>query len=266
MDKIGLIAGSGNFPLLLAREASRRGVEVVAVGIKGETYSELEGMVERFYWTKLGQFTKLIRYLKSEDVNQIVMAGQIKHVQIFNQLALDLKALSLFKKLKDKKADTILKGVVEAFEDEGIKVLPSNIFLSHLMPDKGILTKTGPSKDEEKDISFGTQIAKGIAGLDIGQTVVVKNKSVVAVEAMEGTDETIRRGGNIGGKGIVVVKVSKPNQDIRFDIPVIGLKTVQIMLEAGASALAIDAQNCLFFDQEEALTIANEHNICILAQ
>ena len=169
-------------------------------------------------------------------------------------------------KFNNKKADTLLGGVVKILEDEGIKILPSTTFLAHLLPSKGILTQKTPSKTIQKDISFGTEIAKGIARLDIGQTVVVKNGSVVAVEAMEGTDETIKRAGIIGGKGIVVVKVSKPKQDFRFDVPVIGLKTIQTMADASASAMAIDAEKTLFFDQEEAISMANQHQICIMAQ
>jgi len=265
-DRIGLISGNGNFPILCATEAKKRGVKVVAVGIKGETDPGLEALVDRFYWINLGELTKLIRFLKKEGVTKALMVGQIRHVSIFKQLSLDIKALSLLMKLKNKKADTLLGGVVQVLEKEGISILPSTTFLSHLLPPQGIMTRTPPTKAIKKDISFGTEIAKGIAGLDIGQTVVVKNRSVVAVEAMEGTDETIRRGGIIGGRGTVVVKVSKPRQDVRFDVPVVGLKTIQTMAEAGASALALDASKTLFFDQEEALPMADKHQICIIAQ
>lgn len=266
MDKIGLIAGNGMFPIFFAQEAIKRKIEIVGIGIKGETDPRLEDMVQSFYWLNLGQLTKLINSLKKEDVSKAVMVGQIKHVNIFKHLALDLKALSLLKKLRDKKADTILGAVVDMLEKEGIEILPSTTFLSSLIPKKGIITKRTPTDEEEKDIAFGTKIAKGIAGLDIGQTVVVKNRSVVAVEAMEGTDETIMRGGRIGGKGIVVVKVSKPEQDIRFDVPVIGLKTLQTMIEAGASVLALDADKSIIFDQEEILTLSDRYGICIKAQ
>ena len=265
-DKIGIIAGNGNFPILCAKEASKKGAKVIAIGIRGETEPLLEELADRFFWINLGELTKLIDCLKSEGVTKALMVGQIKHVSIFKQLSLDLKAISLMMKLNNKKADSLLGGVVKILEDEGIKILPSTTFLTHLLPPKGILTQKTPSKTIQKDISFGTEIAKGIARLDIGQTVVVKNRSVVAVEAMEGTDETIKRAGIIGGKGIVVVKVSKPKQDIRFDVPVIGLKTIQTMADACASAMAIDAEKTLFFDQEEALSIANQHHICIMAQ
>lgn len=266
LDKVGLIAGNGNFPILCAKEASRRGIEVVAVGIKGETDPVLEGLVERFFWLNLGELTRLIRCFKSEGVDKALMVGHIKHVSIFKKLSWDYKAISLLLRLKNKKADTLLGGVVQTLENEGIKILPSTTFLSHLLPSKGVMTKKMPTKIIENDVSFGMEIAKAIAGLDIGQTVVVKNKSVVAVEAMEGTDETIRRGGMIGGKGIIIVKVSKPQQDIRFDVPVIGLKTIQIMAEVKASAIAIDAKKTLFFDQEKALAVANKLGICIIAQ
>jgi len=239
---------------------------MVAIGIKGETDPILEGLVERFYWLNLGELTKLIRYFKAEGINKALMVGQIKHVNIFKHLSLDFRAISLLMKLKNKKADTLLGGIVKTLESEGIKILPSTAYLSHFLPSQGIMTQKAPTKAILNDISFGTEIAKSIAGLDIGQTVVVKNKSVIAVEAMEGTDETIIRGGTIGGKGTVVIKVSKPQQDIRFDVPVIGLKTIQTMAEAKSSALAIDANKTLFFDQEEVLAIANKLGICIIAQ
>ncbi len=261
-----MIAGNGRFPILFANEASRNGLKVVVIGIKGETSPELKKMVESFYWIKLGQLSKMINLLKAEGIFKAVMAGHIKHVHIFRQLSLDLKAFNLLTKLKDKKADTLLGGIVEVLETEGIKILPSTTFLSHLIPSKGIMTKRRPTKREEKDIAFGTRIAKEVAGLDIGQTIVVKNGSVVAVEAMEGTDETIKRAGLIGGKGIVVVKVSKPKQDLRFDVPVIGEKTIGTMIEARASVLAIDGEKSLFFEQKRTLETANEHDICILAQ
>lgn len=266
MKKVGLIAGNGKFPLFFAQEASKSGIDVIAIGIKGETSTELEVLVKHIYWVKLGQLKKMIQALLTEGVENVVLAGHVKHVNIFKQLSLDKKALSLLKGLKDKKADTLLGGLVMVLEAEGIKVLPSTTFLSHLIPQKGILTTRGPTKGEVKDVSFGTSIARSIAALDIGQTVIVKEGSVVAVEAMEGTDETIRRGGQIGNKGTIVVKVSKPQQDLRFDVPVVGKKTIQTMIEAGASLLAIDEGKSLFFDQAEALAMAQNHNICILAQ
>jgi len=266
MEKIGLIAGNGNFPVLFAKEASKNGFDVVAIAIKEETPPELEDFVKSLYWVKFGQLNKMIQWLKSESVKKAVMVGHIKHKHIFKQHSLDLKALNLLIGLKDKKADTILGSIADALNSEGIEILPSTTFLSFLMPLKGVITKRGPTSEEENDIAFGTSIAKEIARLDIGQTVVVKNASVVAVEAMEGTDETIKRAGKIGGRGIVVVKVSKPKQDLRFDVPVIGIGTIHIMVETGASALAVDAQRCLFFDKEEALKLADENNICILAQ
>ena len=266
MEKVGLIAGNGKFPILCAKEASKRGVDVVAIGIKGETDPVLEGLVKQFFWINLGELTRLIRCFKTEGIDKALMVGQIKHVNIFKKLCWDYKAISLLLKLKNKKADTLLGGVVQTLENEGIEILPSTTFLSHLLPPLGIMTQKTPTKAIENDISFGTEIAKAIAGLDIGQTVVVKNKSVVAVEAMEGTDETIRRGGLIGGSEVVIVKVSKPQQDIRFDVPVIGLKTIQVMAEVKASAIAIDAKKTLFFDQEKALEIADKHAICIIVQ
>lgn len=266
VDKIGLIAGNGNFPIIFAKEAAKRSVEVVAIGIKGETETELEGFVERFCWINLGQLSKLIRFFKQEGVNQAVMVGQIKHVNIFRQFAFDLKAISFLNRLRDKKADTILAGFVNILEQEGITILPSTTFLAHLMPDRGVITKRPPNDKEAKDIDFGTRIAKGVAGFDIGQTVVVKNSAVIAVEAMEGTDETILRAGMICGKGSVIVKVSKPKQDFRFDVPVIGLNTIKSMVTARAAVLAVDARRCLFFDRQESTALANHHKISIIAQ
>ncbi|MGA1875889.1 MAG: LpxI family protein [bacterium] len=265
MGSLGLIAGGGQFPILVAEEAKKKGLRVVAVGIHGITSQDLKSHVDKLCWVSLASLSKLIHNLKSEGINRAIMAGQVRHVNIFKEIRFDLRALRILRKLSNKKADSILRAVAEELEKEGIHILDSTTYLSSLIPLPGVITKRKPTKKEMIDVEFGFQIAKEIAGLDIGQTVVVKDKAVIAIEAMEGTDEAIKRGGQIGGKGTVVVKVSKPNQDMRFDVPVIGLRTLQYLKEAGASVMAIEAGKTLFFDQSAFIGQANTEKIAIIS-
>ncbi|MEW5802120.1 MAG: UDP-2,3-diacylglucosamine diphosphatase LpxI [bacterium] len=265
MEGLGLIAGSGQFPIIVADEAKKQGLRIVAIGISRITSPALLFHVDKLCWIELGNFSKLIKELKAEKIDKAIMAGQIRHVNIFKEIKFDWRALLLLKRLINKKADTILGAVADELEREGIYILDSTKYLSSLLPPPGIITKRKPSKKEMKDIQFGFEIAKRIAGADIGQTVVVKDMTVVAVEAMEGTDETIRRGGQIGGKRTVVVKVSKPNQDMRFDVPVIGLQTIQSLKEAKAAVMAIESGKTLFFDREAVTAEADGENISLIA-
>ncbi len=265
IEKIGLIAGNGEFPLFFARFASREDRKIIAIGLQEETNPALEKEVEKLYWLHLGELKKLINIFKQENVQTAVMAGQVKHFRLFDLLKLDTRAMTLLSKLKDKRADTILAGVAEELAKEGINLIDSTTFLSSFLPQEGVLTSTKPTKAQWSDICFGYRIAKGIAGLDIGQTVVVKDKAVLAVEAMEGTDETILRGGKFGKKDVVAVKVSKPQQDRRFDIPIVGEKTVQILKEAKATVLAFSAGSTLLLNQEEVIRLANAEKICLVA-
>lgn len=265
-DKVGLIAGNGEYPLIFTEEAQKCGVEVVAICIRGETRPELAELADSSFWVYLGRFGGLIEKLKHAGVAQVVLAGQIKHMKIFRNFRFDLKALELFKSVRDKRADSLLLAAVEALEKENIHVLPSTTFLSHLLCKEGIMGKRKPHKRELKDITFGTPLAREIAGMDIGQTIVVKDKSVIAVEGMDGTDATIKRAGQIAGPGCVVIKVSKPSQDMRFDVPLIGRETIHSLIEAKSSTMVVDAEKCLFLNQEESLSLINKHKICLMGQ
>lgn len=251
---------------MIVEEAKQRGREVTVVGIKGLASDQLQRLTpDRTYWVEVGEFDKLINILKKNGVSQVMMAGKISHSLVYQRVKIDHRLQALLSELKDRKTDSLLRGIADALTREGIQVVDSTTFLSHYFVLPGILTERAPTPEEMENISFGRQIACEIARLDIGQTVVVKDKAVIAVEGMEGTDELIRRGGKIGGKGVVVVKVSKPQQDMRFDVPVVGLNTIETMAEAGASALAVDAGKTLFFDKEKLLSKANQENITIIA-
>lgn len=264
-NKIGLIAGNGDYPLHFARAAKDAGKTVIAAALEGETNPELESIVDTFTWVGLGQLQKLIQVFKKEHVTRAVMAGQVKHFRLYDLLKLDIRALSLLNKLPNKKADTILKAVCHELEKEGVRLVEATVFLGKFIPQEGILTKIRPTKQQQNDIAFGWRIAKGIAGLDIGQTVVVKEQAVLAVEAMEGTDKTILRGGDIGKGEVVVVKVSKPNQDFRFDIPVIGERTVETLNTAKAAVLAFSAGETLILNMGKVIELANKYKICLVA-
>ncbi len=264
-NKIGLIAGNGDYPLHFARAAREQNLRVIAVALEGETKPELENLVDSFTWVSLGQLNKLISVFKKQEVKRAVMAGQVKHFRLFDLLKLDLRAMGLLKRLPDKKADTILGGVAQELNQEGIRLVDSTIFLEKFIPREGILTKQKPTKEERQDINFGLRLAKGIAGLDIGQTVVVKDKAVLAVEAMEGTDQAILRGGLIGKENVVVVKVSKPHQDLRFDVPIIGERTIETLHQAKAGVLAFSAGETLILDLEKVVALADHYKICLAA-
>ncbi|MCM8771294.1 MAG: UDP-2,3-diacylglucosamine diphosphatase LpxI, partial [Candidatus Omnitrophica bacterium] len=264
--KIGLIAGRGNFPLLFAQEAKKQHSSVIAVAVKGETKRQLKKYVEKIYWINVWQFNKILEIFKKETLEEIAMAGQINPLYLFNKKVMTNPAfLSILNKIKDRKADTIFGAVAAELEAVGFKLVDSTLFLKDYLPKKGVLTAQQPSFGLWEDIYFGWEVAKYIAALDIGQTVAVKDKTVVAVEALEGTDVTIQRAARITGGGIVVVKVSKPKQDMRFDIPVVGLKTIKNLINARASCLAIEAEKTLFLDRDVSLRLANSNNICIVS-
>lgn len=258
---LGLIAGNGNFPLIFTKQAKKKGEKVVAVALFDETDKSIETLADKTYWINVGQLSKLIEILKKENVTKCVMAGQVKHTKLFS-VKPDLKAIALLAKLKSKTADSILSAVCSELKKEKIEFLPSDIYLSDFIAKKGILTKTKPEKSQKEDIEFGYNIAKEIAKLDIGQTVCVKDKSIVAVEAMEGTDECIRRAGKITDN-FIVVKVARPKQDKRFDIPVIGLKTIETLKESKVSVLAVEAGKTLILEIDEVIKKADEDKICI---
>ncbi|MCP4649351.1 MAG: LpxI family protein [PVC group bacterium] len=265
MEKIGLIAGNGEFPLLFAKGAKAAGISVLAIGIKEETSKELENLVDSIHWISVGQLKTLIDIFKKEEIKKAVMAGQIRHKLLFSDIELDEELKTLLLQLKDKKTDTILGAVALRLKQLGIELIDSSTFLKDYLPEKGILTQTKPTEHQWQDVSFGLEIAKTIAGLDIGQSVVVKDKVVLAVEAIEGTDEAISRGNLLCKGGAVAVKVSKPNQDMRFDIPLIGKRTIETLINTKTAVLAIEAGKTLFLDREHVLKLADKHGISIVA-
>jgi len=265
-QRVAIIAGAGDFPKLVARAARSANVEVIVFGVRGFAESGLADLAHHIEWIELGQLDYAIQLLHKLSVSNVILAGRIPHTSIFQYRHFDFRAVKLLARAVNKKADTLLGILSQELEKEGIHVLDSSIFLKSLMPQPGLLTsKRALTAEEEENIAFGWPIAKSIAGLDIGQTIVVKDKMVVAVEAAEGTDECIARAAQLAGPGCVVIKVSKPNQDLRFDIPVIGKRTIETMIRARASTLAISARECLVFDQDVVLAEADAHGIVIVA-
>lgn len=266
MDSIGLIAGSGNFPLLVANSARRKGLKVIAVAHKGETMPELASIVDEITWIGLGQFGHLLSAFKSKGVDHVLMAGAITKANMFNNFRPDLKGLALIGKLLIFHDDDILRAVARELEKEGINVVSSTSYLPELLAPPGCLTKRKPNKEESEDVEFGWMVAKELGRLDIGHCVVVRRRTVLAVEAIEGTDKTILRGGAIAKEKAVIVKVSKPNQDFRFDLPAVGLKTIKVMSTVNASVLAIEEGKTLIFDKEDMIKMANINGIAIVSR
>ena len=260
---IGLIAGNGSFPLIFIEQAKKSGESVTAVALHGETDKAIERLADKTYWISVGQLAKLIDILKKENIKKCVMAGQVKHVKLFS-VKPDLKAVKLLAMLKTKTAETILSAVCDELKKEGIEFIPSNTYLSAFMPARGPLTKIKPDKGQSADISFGFDIARSVAGLDIGQTVCVKDGAIVAVEAMEGTDACIKRAGGIT-RGFTAVKVARPKQDMRFDIPVVGIKTIETLKESGASVLAVESGKTLLLEMEDVIAFADSAGLCLVA-
>ena len=265
IHKIGLIAGNGNFPLAFARAAKQKGMEVIAVAHEGETLPELAQLVDSIHWVKVGQLGKIIRIFKEQGVVDVLMAGGIKKTHLFSGAIPDLRGMAVLAKMIHKKDDSLLRAVADELESEGITVRESTLYLDSIVAQPGILTKRKPSKDEKLDIEFGWQLAKEIGKLDIGQTLVVKNQAVLAVEAIEGTDEAIKRGGLFCGNGAVVIKVCKPHQDLRFDLPAIGPQTIASMVQVKASCLAVEAGKTIMLDRETLLHEADRAGISIIA-
>ena len=262
----GLIAGNGRFPFLVLQGARSQGIDMAVIAIKEEADPALEKQARRLHWVSLGELSKTIDLLHQEGVTQAVMAGQVKHNKIFSAIRPDWKLAKLLFALPKKNTDSLIGAVAKVLQEDGIQLVDSTIFLKPLLPEAGVLTRRAPSEEESADMAYGLGIARSIAGMDIGQTVVVCSQACIAVEAMEGTDETITRAARIAaGKPLVVAKVSKPGQDMRFDVPVVGLPTIATMKLAGATALAVDAQRTLLFDREELLAAANEAGITIQA-
>lgn len=265
-DRYGLIAGNGQFPLLILDAARKQGVEMVVAAIKGETSTQVESRALAVEWLGVGQLGKLIKYFKREGVKKAIMAGQVKHTQIFSDALPDLRMLKVLTSLKTKNTSALIVAVADELAAEGIELIDSTVFLEPLLATSGVMTRRRPNRYEQADIDYGLRIATEIARLDLGQTVVVSDRAVVAVEAMEGTDATILRAGEIvrRRRPLTVIKVARPSQDMRFDVPVIGLPTLETMLRAGATALSITAAKTLIFDRDEVIRFANEHKITII--
>ena len=263
--KYGLIAGNGRFPFLVVEGARRAGVPLAVAAIREETDSDVERIAECVTWVGIGQLGKLIRFFKDQGVDKAIMAGQVKHVQIFSRTVPDARMLKMLLKLKRRNTDSLIGGVAAELASEGIEIVDSTCFLQDHLPAAGTLTVRRPDNREREDIEYGLEIAREIARLDLGQTIVVRARACVAIEAMEGTDATIERAGELTRGRLTVVKVAKPNQDMRFDVPVIGIPTVEAMLAAGATCLCISAGKTLIFDRAEMIALANRKKISIVA-
>ncbi|HET6144832.1 MAG TPA: UDP-2,3-diacylglucosamine diphosphatase LpxI [Candidatus Acidoferrales bacterium] len=262
----GLIAGNGQFPFLVLEAAREQGIEMAVIAIKEEASPELEKIAKRLHWVSLGELSRTLELLHEEGVTHAVMAGQVKHNKIFSSIRPDWKLAKLLISLPLKNTDSLIGAVAKVLESEGVQLVDSTSFLKPLIPAPGVLTRRKPDEREAADIAYGMEIAKQIAGLDLGQTVVIRDRACVAVEAMEGTDEAIERAARVVDSGsLVVVKVSKPRQDMRFDVPVIGLKTVEVMQRCRVSALAMDAGRTLLFDRAQVLAAADAAGIAIEA-
>jgi len=266
--RIGLIAGEGNFPLLLAQAARSEGVEIVTFGIQGLASENLRQYSHSLHILKLSEMSRMIDIARQHGVAHVIMAGRIPHnLLLLKQLAFDSRIMKILGGLQNWKADMLLKAAVDELAKEGIEVLDSTLFLKSLMPEPGLLTpRIRPTEDILRDIDFAYPLAKELGRLDIGQTVCVKNGVVVAVEALEGTDELIKRAHLLAGEGCVFVKVAKPRQDMRFDVPVVGMTTIKNLVHARAAALCVTARQSLFFDRPEAIDIAEQSRICIMAR
>lgn len=284
MDKLGLIAGNGRFPFLLLDAARAHGLQVVVAAIKEETDPEIDARAAadsniHVHWLSLGELSRLIETFQTEGVARAVMAGQVKHKQIFSSIRPDWRLAKLLLSLRTRSTDMLLGAVAKVLGDEGIELISSTAYLEPLLARPGVLTSRAPTDEELKDIAYGRTVAQAIAGYDLGQTVVIAAQACVAVEAMEGTDATIERAGalfrTLGietgdqttlSRALTVVKVAKPNQDMRFDVPVIGVRTIETMRDAGATCLAIEAGRTLMFDPAAIVAAADAHGIAVIAK
>lgn len=281
-NKLGLIAGNGRFPFLLLDAARAHGLDVVVAAIKEETSPEMDARAARepehvrVFWQSLGELSKMIDTFQREGVTRAVMAGQVKHTQIFSSIRPDWRLAKLLMNLRTRNTDMLLGAVAKVLGDEGIELISSTQFLEPMLAEAGVLTARAPDETERGDIAYGLTVARGVAGFDLGQTVVIAAGACVAVEAMEGTNATIARAGallqsleadsNTMARRLTVVKVAKPNQDMRFDVPVVGLPTMEAMRAAGATCLCVEAGRTLLFDREAMIAMANAAGICIVAE
>lgn len=266
--KCGLIAGNGRFPFLVLEGARAAGVGMAVAAIREETDPQIEKLADSIEWISVGHLGRLIRFFKNEGVDQVIMAGQVKHVQIFRLSALpDLRMARMLARLKRRNTDALIGAIADELESEGIRLIDSTTYLQPLLARSGVLTRRAPGKQELADMDYGREVALELARLDLGQTIVVKNQAVVALEAMEGTDATIRRAAElVKGRPLTVIKVAKPDQDMRFDVPVIGLQTIETLHSCNVTAISITSDKTLIFDREETLAAANRYRIAIIAR
>ena len=268
--KIAIIAGNGNFPFLVLEAARAEGHDVTIIGIKEEASKDLEAAAAGppradLHWVSIGHLGTFLKILRDAQITTAVMAGQVKHVKIFS-IVPDLTAMTMMARLATRNTDSLIGAVANLMREHGVELINSAQFLQPLLAGAGQLSSRAPNEAEQKDLEFGYRMADVIAGLDIGQTIAVKHQAVVAVEAMEGTDETIARAGHLAGDGVTIFKVAKPGQDMRFDVPIVGLATIQAMRHAGARVLSIDAGKTLIFDREAFLSSANDAGIAVVGR
>jgi DUF1009 family protein len=264
VSRYGIIAGNGRFPLLALEEARRLGLDVVAVGIKGEAAPEIEQLAVSSHWVTIGELSKLIDILHQERVEEVMLAGQVKHASIFSSVRPDWKLFKLLASLKEKNTDSLIGAIVSLLEEEGIRVIDSTVLLKPLLAGKGPMGRRKPGKDEEADAKYGRRVASALSGFDVGQSVVICERACVAVEAMEGTDAVLRRAaGLVNGRPLTLVKGSRRRRHMLFDVPVAGPGTVAVMKETGATMLAVDAGRTLLLDRAEMLDAADSADICV---
>lgn len=267
--RLGLIAGNGRFPFLVLDAARGAGHDVTVIALKEETFPELAECAARppsatLHWISIGQLGTCIGLLRDAGVTEAVMAGQVKHTKMFD-LRPDLALAKVLARLATRNTDSLISGVADALRDQGIRLIDSTAFLQPLMAREGTLTRRAPDAGEQRDLEFGYRVADAIAALDVGQTIAVKSAAVVAVEAMEGTDAVIARAGHLAGPGVRVVKVAKPQQDMRFDVPTIGIQTIHTMHESGAKVLAVESEKTIILDEEAVVRLADQFGIAIVA-
>src|SRR5256714_4462144 len=261
--KLGLIAGNGSFPFLVLDGARKAGVSVAVAAIREETDPQIEKFADNVTWVGVGQLGKMLRFFKKEGVEKAIMAGQVKHVQIFSSSIPDLRMMKMLLRLPRKNTDALIGAVASELASEGIELIDSTYFLKDYLPEAGSLSKRAPDAREQADIEYGLEVAHEIARLDLGQTIVVRDRACVAIEAMEGTDAVIRRAAELVRGRLTVVKIAKPDQDMRFDVPVVGVPTIESMVASGATCLCVTAGKTLIFDREEMIALANKSKIAI---
>jgi DUF1009 family protein len=262
--KYGLIAGNGEFPFLVVEGARRQGQPLSVIAIKEETDPRIDEAADEVKWVNIGQLGKMIDFFKERGVEKAMMAGQVKHVQIFSGAIPDVRMLKMLWKLPKRNTDALIGGVADEMAKEGIELIDSTHFVGDHLAPTGVLTKRGPNEIERENIEYGLHIASEIARLDLGQTIVCRAKACVAIEAMEGTDATIERAGKLAKGKLTVVKVAKPHQDMRFDVPVVGVPTVEVMIAAGATCLSVTAGKTLIFNRDEMVGLADRNKIAII--